>query len=570
MRVLLGVAGLVLLARLAAAVLPTTAPWALSIGRFVPGAAGPGGLALGLVLVAWAFLHPRSPSPGRTMRAALHPAVPLIAGLAVILLLPDRLHFLGDSIVRQGEFDRATYVRLFPQASPLDVYLFTALRRLSGLSGSAFGRLLGAIGFLGVWFGALRFARWAAQTPESRAVAVWTVSFSGCLVFCTGYLKVTPLLCGAVAVAVACSVEALASRAALVPAALSVSLAALLHRSGLAVLPAGLFVLLHHARSARDRWPTYAVAAGVIAVAGGFATAHAVVVLRQFDVPRNLLLHDGMPAIHGRQWGGFVNVLWVLAPALPFLILLPLVRGRAVWRAMRLPFLTATAVLAVLALVHPPQGAIRDWDVFALGGLLLSLAVAGMLGHLLDRARPGLPGALALIAVVALPSLQWVVNAHDRPRGLARVADVAAHAPMEEAHRAQLFDYLGSQYMQEGRWEDAADALQRAVTLAPHRRLYLMWALAETGTGDYREAGQAYGAMLHNLGPDPLGYLGLAGAAAARGDTLTTRRALEGLMAFPPEDRSPCITYLRRYPQVWPSDDREVLLQVLESPRLAE
>jgi tetratricopeptide (TPR) repeat protein len=299
-------------------------------------------------------------------------------------------------------------------------------------------------------------------------------------------------------------------------------------------------------------------------MASAFASVMAFGVLLNFDTQHNLVLRNGVPVVSVPHLVDLGNSLVVLAPSALLLPAVALLRSREQWRPTWLPAAVATLAIATLAFVRPPQGAVRDWDVYALAGLLLSAFLAVALGKLVDAVRPGGWGLLAVAVVVGFPTVQWAANAHDRFRGLDRIESIASLAHLSSSDRAQVLDYLGSQQMSDGQWEEAATTLQSAVSLAPHRRLYLMWALAETATEDYERAAEAYGKMLKVLGPDPIGYLGLAGAAAAIGDTVQSRMAAEQLRGLPASQVAQCVAYVRKYPQIWPTADRDLLRYALE------
>lgn len=502
----------------------------------------------------------------RVTALAAHPLVPLALGLFVVVSLPDRTAFIGDAIVRQGEFDAATYRRLFPQAAPLDTYLFTEVRRWTGFSGPRFGEVLGFLGVLLVWLAAVRLSRRLMENAHARAVTAWTLTLSGYLVFATGYAKVTALLCGVLAIGMALAVAALTSPRALALFAWATLVAGLLHRSGLVLLPIGVVLLGYRARMLRRgdlAWFAVALAAFAAVIVG--VLPHALEVVQRFDLGRNVRFADNLvPVADSSHLIQVVNTMIVLTPSLPLLPCLLLLRDRAAWRDLVLPMVLAAMTLAGWVFLNPPQGAIRDWDVFAPAGLMGSVFLALALGRLVQHLRAGGWLAMAVIVATTLPSLQWVVAAHDRAAGLALVESLSEQRGLRESDRVALLDFLGTRYLLEEQWTRSATALREAVALAPHRRLFLTWALAETGAHDYEGAAAVYRAMLDRLGPDPVALLGLAGSAAALGDTTEARLAVQRLRGLPPGEIVQCVRYVQRYPEIWPTGDWKLLRYALE------
>src|SRR5206468_494037 len=135
----------------------------------------------------------------------------------------------------------------------------------------------------------------------------------------------------------------------------------------------------------------------------------------------------------------------------------------------------------VLLLFQPQQGIFRDWDVFAPAGAALSVLTASLVADSVRGAQRMEWIVIPLVAGVLVPSLQWLAINYDTDRGLSRVRTYLIEEPRPpDRERALIWDFLCTRYTGLGRWPEAADAAANAVRLAPHRRLFLMWALAET------------------------------------------------------------------------------------------
>jgi predicted Zn-dependent protease len=164
------------------------------------------------------------------------------------------------------------------------------------------------------------------------------------------------------------------------------------------------------------------------------------------------------------------------------------------------------------------------------------------------------------VVVAALASsLQWLTVNSEPAAGFARLhAYLAEGRTPSELDRALTWDFLAQRNARFARWSEAADAAAHAAELAPHRRIFLMWALAETMQGDYRSAGRVYRMLLARHPNDPLGWLGLAGVAARLGQQDTLQDALARLRSYAPESWQARVIrrYLARFPEVWPGPRR--------------
>lgn len=563
-----GALALLLAVRLVAPLAPGMWLWSVNVSRFLSPAAAwlPWGAAL-LGCAAALFPGPRA-ALARALEAADSRrgfvAATLAAALALaVWSLPDRLHFTGDFVLREGAISAERDPgRLFPQAMPLDVALHYHLPRHLGakyrIEPNTTGRLLGAaeaglLALLGCAFAWSLGARGAAALAAGACVVA-----GGALGLLTGYDKAFTELTLATLALGAAGVHALRSGRAILLPGLAVVLAVAVHRSGIALAPGllacwGLWLLRH----GRSRALAPSTLLGVLAPAAALAAlaprvVHGIRVLDARHLNPEGVRHAGWLAAtfgEGRALD-LANVVVLLAPLAPLLPVVALAAGPRAARRPEVLFLGALALplLAVLVAVHPIQGEFRDWDVFAPSGIAIAMLVAALLATVIEGSRgPALALALALSA--AVPALQWLLHLHDERRGLARVdAYVSGPPPRSAPATALAWEFVAMHHFRELRWDDAARACARAVEFSPNPRFYLQWGMAEAMRGDWARAQKLYREAVERNPDFTMAWVALASASSMLNDVPETVRAAERVRRLDPRnDKLPEIdTYLAR------------------------
>ena len=456
---------------------------------------------------------------------------------ALAWLLPDRLHAVGDFLLRHGTAERALKpAALFPQALPLDVLLHYRLPRLMAddfrVDVSATERTLGALeaGVL-AWL-ASGFARALGLTGTRRMAATGVALFGGFLGLYTGYGKaIAEMLLLTVAVAVL-GLEAMRDGRALLPLGLVVAIALPLHRSALALLPA---TALAWGRAARDghvawRGTRTWIALGLPLATLAVMAPRIVLALLRFD-PVHFTPLDAVSARGGPlaaiRW---LDVLDVVAMLSPIALAIPAVAGALGRRVLVTPtaWLLGTVALpwlVLLLVIHPPQGIFRDWDDYAATGAALSLIAAWLVALALRAPRWEWLAVAAPLACLA-PTLQGLALHADADRGLARVEAFLLEPPRRgDAERGKTWDFLGIRNAQLGRWDASAEAMARAAETAPSPRVLLQWALAEQSRGNDVAARDAFRRVTRLTPDDARAWYGLAAESWRLGDYDECRRA---------------------------------------------
>jgi hypothetical protein len=554
--------------RVAASLAPGGFAWGLDFARHVEPSLAWALLALWAAALGLA-LADRGPRPGSAPGAGasgfLARGWPWLLGgslLALLALLPDRVRFVGDFVLRLGVIDEAWFRRLFPQALPLDVWVNHVLpTRLAGLLSTEPIAVLRAIGLAEAALLvalAVRFAGQVSERPAAGAAVATVLAFGGYTTLLTGYAKPTPQLALCTLAAGTLGVELVRSGRAAIPFALAISLGLALHRGGLPLLLVwAVATLLAWRRPGADRrrlWPLL-----VPALVFAWEAPRLLHVIRSFDVGVNLL----PPEV--RQQGGALaaafaplrlmdaaNAVLLHAPLAPLAVLAAL-RARRSPEALHLCALVA-AFLPVLLFVYLPLGPYRDYDSLGPAGAAFAVASAWALARSLagtPRAR-GL--ALGAAACVAVPFLLMLVSLTDLDRGFARADALLEGPPRRHAtHRASVLDWMGLRALNEERYELARVSYRRLCEETPLPRAFKLWGAAALIADSPREAGVAFGRLVERAPADPVGWYGLWLAAATSGDSATAARASERALRWGSGSREmrEVVEFFEYYPRLY-------------------
>lgn len=545
--------------RAASAFTHTMWGWGFDLLRFVPSGVGwtLWGLA-SLPLLPWVGrrLARVMEALGRTFdrSRAFATWVSAIVAAALVWTFPDRLRLVGDFLLRFGTAERALKPSaLFPQALPLDVLLhYGVLRLLDGavhMDVNTSARLLGSLEAALLAVLSIAFARALGQRGSFGVATAAIVFWGGYLGLFTGYGKaIAEVTLLTVAVAVF-GLRVIREDRGLVPLSLCLAVGLMLHRSTLGLIPAvvvcWVFALRAESsplrRTQAGTWiaaaiPVVALAIMLPRILGTFATMDSV-----HFTPPEVVRHGGIlgAMFADARPADLVSVIGLLSPlalALPLgLVALgrwgPHTREGTLLSALALPW------LAMLLLIHPPQGMFRDWDDFTAAAITLSLMTAWLFSLAARTARGWswlcLPATLAAMA----PSVLWLVHNADLPRGLARVeAFLSEPPPRSEEERAKTWDFLGIRYAQLDRWDRSAHAMEQAAALAPSPRVLLQWALAEQTRGNHLGAQTVYRRLVALTPDDYRAWYGLAYVSWHANDPADCRRAANEMLRLKPGD----------------------------------
>ncbi len=543
--------------RVAAALLPGRALWGLDLGRDLATAAFLLPLAATALLLVPALARPIARALPASPRGTgvLGVALALLAG-ALALAFPDVLQFTGDSGMRHGAFATTDHpLLLVPQAMPGDLWLHWALPRWMDAhahwpaerTDRAIGALLAVANGLAAW----RLAR-ALRLTGGAALAVMAIAgWTACLALFSGYAKSLVDL----AVLELAAAAALASVAngggGLVALGLVTAIAIVMHRLGLALVPAWLAGLAWSAsRTDRPAWsrPAWLAAAALPVATLAWLGPRLVHTLTDFDVSHHVT-HDGAaPATIAAQLlapshlADVANLLLLLVPALPLAAALvrrdddlaPAADAPGAARGV----LTAALVLPPLALalvLRPQQGLFRDWDVFAIAGVAIAAWLAARVGARLSRERAAAWLAPAIALATMVPATQWLAHQADFDRGAARARAILLGPPRRSGdERARGFDRLSLMHFYRGEGERMAEACSLSVDAAPNPRVLAEWGMAETLRQNY-PAAQSHYLRAASLNPGfTMAWKGVAASSSALGDVEHMAQAVQALERLEP------------------------------------
>ena len=541
-------------ARLWAATPGSMAGWGFSLLRFAPPALGWSLWTLAVLALLPPLARPvvLGLERGRVAPQVATLALALATATAV-WAWPDRLHFVGDFLLREGTAARALKPSgLFPQALPLDVFLHYGLPRgLAdgfGIPTAITARALGALEAAALAVLAGSFARALRLQGAAALATAAVVVCGGFLGVYTGYDKAIAEMTLLTVATGVFALRALEDPRWLLALGAGVAVGLTLHRSALGLLPAaGLASGLALSRHP-SAWRRTAVRIGIgLALAALAAMLPRIVTtMRQFDPVHFTPLEGGASGgAWGALWAGTrpLDLLNLIALVSPLALVIPLLAATLGWRTLARPpaWLLAALALpwaAMTLLIHPPQGMFRDWDNYAAAGASFAMIAAWLMAEALAAAPSWRWLALAAVLGAAAPTLQWLALNADLDRGLARVAAYLSEPPRRsDAERGRTWDFLGIRNAQLGRWDAAAEAMARAAETSPSPRVLLQWALAEQARGNSPVAREAFRKVTAINPGDARGWYGLAAESWRLGDYDECRRATQMLEQVSPGSR---------------------------------
>jgi hypothetical protein len=536
-------------AEVAAAVVPTMHLWGLNASRFLPPLIRFAPLLLAVAaLVPWVGRAARPAVDGLDQGWRL-PVALVAVTVALLALLPDRLGFVGDYLLRMGVLSEpGGFAATFPQALPLDFVRHDGLPRAAahvfGVAPGTIERVLGVLEGAALALLAVHFARVIAA-PSRLAVAAVAL-FGGGFTLFTGYGKPTIEVCLFTAAAGVFGTQLIRENRGAIGFGLATAAALAVHRAGWSLLPGVAlgWLLWFRLHGRAGGWKSWRVAIGIgVPVAVFLALLPRLLHLFfGFDVATNFASAEverqgGMlrAAFSGLRLLDVANVIALLCPlALAVPVLLPQVKPL---RRPELVFLAGLVLSFVpsLLFVYVTQGPFRDWDAFAGAGAAISLSAAWLIAETLRQE----PRARSLIAAIVLatlvPTLQLLVLHHDGEAGMARTRAFLTEPPRRtEAQRLATLDFIGLRSMRLHRWADAAAAYHDVAVVAPHPRALEFWGVNAAIAGNDHEAESAFAALAARDSTNLMGWVGLWMCGTFLGDSEEVRIARAKVGSFPP------------------------------------
>jgi hypothetical protein len=561
--------------RLLASVAPGGFAWGLDFARFAPPLLAWPLLVsgAGMVLFAIAGRWPAHAGPGPAGRVAgpaagrrggprAWPWILAASLLALLVLLPDRVRFVGDFVLRLGILEEDWFRKLFPQTLPLDILVNHVIPgRTAGALSTEPLAIMRALGLLeaGLLVAlAVRFARLVTDRTAAAVAVAMALALGGYATLLTGYSKPTPQLALCTLAAGTLGVELVRTGRAALPFAVAVAIGLALHRGGLpllAVWAAAAALAWRRAGAERRRlWPLI-----VPVLVFAWEAPRLLHVIRTFDVGVNFLppevRHQGgalAAAFAPLRLLDAANALLLHSPLAP-LAAVAFVRAR---RSAEALFLSAfvLAFVPVLLFVYLPLGPFRDYDSLGPAGAALAVASAWALARGLAHAARARELALGAAASVAVPFLVLLVSLTDLDRGFARAEALIQGPPRRHAtQRASVLDWMGLRALNEDRYALARASYRRLCEETPLPRAFKLWGAAALIADSPIEAGEAFRRLLERVPEDPVGWYGLWMSAAATGDRETATRASERALRWGSGSREmrEVVEFFESYPRLY-------------------
>jgi hypothetical protein len=483
-----------------------------------------------------------------------------------LLAASDNLWFLGDFYFRMSAISSGQFVSAIPQAFPLERLLSGVipdyLRLQTPDATLQYLRWKGAV-IAGAYV--LLAARLGAVLArQSWLVFAWIVVMNGMLCFFTGHPRpVAEMLVTGLAT-IASGVEVLFFKRRHWALALSMILLLLVHRSGLAFLPAYAYVMWTAWRSVTLS-TSQRVALWLPIVIAVMLIPKALEVATTFDLVRHVTsVGSGgvggliMASIAPQHLADVANAGLAMVPLA--LLACPIFGGGGlnlnahVLRYLRV--LVGTTVLLGLV-VHPQQGMFRDYDVLVPLGLTLAVASAAVLATgagAPNVPRPTLVASCALSGWLALTAL--AVN-HDVQLGTTRIVSFLRGPPARsDRDRFLAWEFLGHRHLALGDFAAAARGYAEAVRITPRFAVRVSLGWANLRAGDAEGAVEAYRSLLVDYPESAIARFCLASALAHAGDVEGAQATLVPLLALPGTD--PKWRAIRRhvalFPGLWPAE----------------
>jgi len=542
------------LSRAVLSFIPTMSAWSLNLHRFLPPVAAwlPWSIAtLGLVPAIARRLTPGLDRAGSWIASA--PAVSTLVwatGAALLVFTtPDQARFVGDFILRESTLrEHLAGTTWYPQALPLDLLIHERFARwimdVLTMDPNGAGRLIGAVEAAMLGALAVQFVR-VLQLRGAMAFAAASILFwGGYLTLFTGYNKAFSEMCLMTAAVGVFGLDVVRRGRGLSMLGITLSIALLLHRSALGLLPAacvaGAIWLRTHDGGRGWRRREFIVASGLPLVVLILMAPRLITIVTQIDPMHfapETVRRSGLLAttFGGGRTTDMSNLLVMLSP---FAILLPLLaalggrphaREALVVGALALPF------VLVVPLIHPGQGYIRDWDDFASAGVALSLATAWLAAGALRATRSSLWLATSLTLGVAAPSLQWMLHGGDLDRALTRAeAFMKEPPPRSTMERYTTWGYIGERAASTGRLERSAGAYAEAARAIASPHILHQWAMIEVQRGNFTGARSIYSRLVQRNPRDVFAWWMLAGACSQLEDWDEAYHATRQVLALDP------------------------------------
>lgn len=428
------------------------------------------------ILVSFERINPRIDKISRKLFSNLI-KLPFIVWLliigALLFLLREKTFFLGDGYFRISETKNGV---LFFAAEPLDAFIHSFLYKIlnppTGISAEDIYAYISILSGLAAIAGVRYYLRKMVQVRYDRFRINLLIFCGGYLQLFAGYAESYSILAASLVILLISGLHMLRSgRYSIVPA-LMFTLSVLLHPMTLILFPALAYAYYKITKQSETPQVKYWLLPLVI-----FAGSYALLVLgfwaRGFDPAKLIKVFFGeshiLPLLSSANLYGIISlphlndVINLLALGMPILVSLPYasenLKKHFGDRYVIFVTISATMLFLFLVLFKPALGFARDWDIFSLSTIPLSVLTA----ILLYRNKQYFEKySSAIIIICFLHTLPWIWLNAGEDRSYARAEKLAGTNYWTDAARGQLYIELSNRYFAKGLPEKAFDFLKLA------------------------------------------------------------------------------------------------------------
>ena len=410
-----------------------------------------------------------------------------LLGLIIFWILRAKTPLLGDGYLRAGEIKLG---RLFSITEPLDFYLHLLVSRLSGLDGyTTYGVLSCIAGALYIFLILLFCDLWGKDGKEKLFIFLILATMGATGLF-FGYIESYSFMYVAMIAYILFGIRYLKQRSGFVWPCLFLLLAAGFHLSALFVLPS-LFYLAFAAlpqptrlkvrrihKTKRVKFTNMVSLVCVISLIG--VGLYLLKTYSPEEPPGSFLIY---PFGGGESFYSFfslahlldfVNHQLLISPVSVVLCMVFLIFWRWInFKENAVKFLMWLMVcsFSFALLVDPKLGYARDWDLFAFAGLGVTLLGLYLMVNIFRREKVTELGRMTMILVITslIFTLPWILVNASEESAIARFENLLK---MDEKRAAHGCETLACYYRDKGEHEKTIELWKNAISINPNPRYF--------------------------------------------------------------------------------------------------
>ncbi len=431
----------------------------------------------------------------------IHPVLWLIPSIILFYLFREGTFFLGDGFLKIR--NTLMGVEMMP-TEPLDTFLHTTLYQLLnpalGLKPQDVFAVVSILCGAGAIYGSYYYLKKFIGRPGRRIFIISAIFLTGSVQLFFGYVESYSTSACMYILFTLSSLYMIREKKYKYSPAVYFSIAVVLHPSAVILLPALAYAYFRISKS-KDTTVSLGIVilrTGVIFV-GIFALMMIAFLIKGVDIGSyfgtfesggHLLplipTEDSPYAIFSLYHiADLLNELLLIAPAI---ILIPAAikfyKEGYNKDEMVFMYLTAGMLLIFMSIFDPALGFARDWDLFSLTAIPLTILIT----YMLTRDNTYRKFAVPFIIIAMLHTLPWVLLNSDESKSAARAEKIAATPWWKANSRAILYAELYNYYLDRGNDGKAYNLVTDAYNLEKNPKFGFMLAGLNYKMGKYDEA----------------------------------------------------------------------------------